>query len=187
MADGSPAPGQATDVPPALGHGAALKEAHFVAAPLLTAAALSLAGVVAGAADEFLWAGPTLVLLVITAMTLIFSMQLSYNARYYFYTYADLAEWFKGIGDGSAPESYIRSQHRLATYMWRTRNDRAVRFYNYGTLMLGLGVAASLAPPDCGKQVVWRWTASAIVLAGSIADAIWVLTMKPPSGAHDIP
>ncbi|WP_078662529.1 hypothetical protein [Streptomyces bicolor] len=158
-----------------------------MAAPLLTAAALSLAGVVAGAADEFLWPGPTLVLLVITAMTLIFSMQLSYNARYYFYTYADLCEWFKGIGDGTAPETYIRSQHRLAMRLWRTRNARAVRFYNAGTLLLGLGVAASLAPPDCGRQAVWRWTASAIVLAGSIADAVWVFTMKPPSGAHDIP
>ncbi|MFJ7075957.1 hypothetical protein [Streptomyces sp. NPDC098781] len=158
-----------------------------MAAPLLTAAALSLAGVVAGAADEFLWPGPTLVLLVITSMTLIFSMQLSYNARYYFYTYAELCEWFKGQGDGSAPEPYVRSQHRLAMRMWGTRNTRAVRFYNVGTLLLGLGVAASLAPPDCGKQAVWRWTASVIVLVGSIADAAWVLKMKPPSGADEIP
>ncbi|GLP67931.1 hypothetical protein TUSST3_45530 [Streptomyces sp. TUS-ST3] len=158
-----------------------------MAAPLLTAAALSLAGVVAGADDQFLLPGPTLILLVITAMTLIYSMQLSYNARYYFYTFADLEDWFKGVGDGSAPKSYVRAQHKLAQRMWRTRNAKAVAFYNLGTLLLGLGVTASLAPPDCGKQTLCRWIAAGIVLTGSIADAIWILRMKPPAGADEIP
>ncbi|MGA5501930.1 hypothetical protein [Streptomyces umbrinus] len=150
-----------------------------MAAPLFTAATLSLAGVVAGADTEFRWPGPTLVLLVTTAMTLIFSIQLSYNARDYFYTFQELQEWFKGQGDGSAPDSHVREQYRFAQRTWRRRNNVAVAFYDIGTLLLGTGVAVSLVPPDSGKQALWRWIAVGIVLAGTIADGVWVFTRKP--------
>ncbi|MGK3941376.1 hypothetical protein ABK046_23430 [Streptomyces caeruleatus] len=68
------------------GFGTAAKEAHFIAAPLLTAAALSLAGVVAGADDEFRWPGVTLFLLVATSMALIASIQISYYALQFKFT-----------------------------------------------------------------------------------------------------
>lgn len=156
-----------------------MKAAHFVAAPLLTAAALSLAGVVGGADDEFRWPGPTLILLVITAMTLIFSIQLGYNARIYLYTYRELEADLAQVGDGSFSDDRKHAMYAAAQQLWRKRNTKAVIVYNLGTLLLGLGVAASLAPPDCGRQIEWRWAAAGIVLAGTIADAVWVLRRKP--------
>ena len=74
------------------GFGAAAKEAHFIAAPLLTAAALSLAGVVAGADDAFRWPGITLLLLVATSMTLVASIQMSYYALQFKFTEAERKE-----------------------------------------------------------------------------------------------
>ncbi|MER5942222.1 hypothetical protein ABT121_33510 [Streptomyces sp. NPDC001928] len=159
---------------PKLGYGAASKEAHFVAAPLLTAAALSLAGVVAGADDEFRWPGATLVLLVVTAMTLIFSMQLAYNARLHLFAFGELKDHYDGLRPGGVPESRLQQEYQAADTQWRQGQRRAVWVYNAGTTLLGLGVAASLAPPECGKQAAWRWTAAAIVLAGTAADTIWV-------------
>lgn len=159
---------------PKLGYGAASKEAHFVAAPLLTAAALSLAGVVAGADDEFRWPGATLVLLVITAMTLIFSMQLAYNARLHLFGFAELTDHYRGLRRTTLPDSRLQEEYAAADRQWRQGQRRAVRTYNAGTALLGVGVAASLAPPDCGRQAAWRWTAAGIVLAGTAADAIWV-------------
>ncbi|MGD1219634.1 hypothetical protein AB9Q10_14560 [Streptomyces krungchingensis] len=146
-----------------------------MAAPLLTAAALSLAGVVAGADDEFRWPGATLVLLVITAMTLIFSMQLAYNARLYLFGVEDLRNHYAGLrGEGVVPDLRIQQEYTAADRRWREGHRNAVLAFNTGTTLLGLGIAASLAPPDCGKQAVWRWTAAAIVLAGTAADTIWV-------------
>jgi hypothetical protein len=167
---------------PKLGIGAALKEAHFVAAPLLTAAALSLAGVVGGADDEFRWPGPTLLLLVITAMTLIFSIQLGYNARRYLYTYQELKDRYEQRdGPGHNSDAYVRDRYTKAQSLWRERSKTAVLVYDIGTLLLGLGVAASLAPPDCGKQVVWRWSAAVIVFLGTVADGLWVWFAKNDS------
>ena len=80
------------------GFGAAAKEAHFIAAPLLTAAALSLAGVVAGADDAFRWPGITLLLLVATSMTLVASIQMSYYALQFKFTEAERKERQKARG-----------------------------------------------------------------------------------------
>ncbi|MFD4503286.1 hypothetical protein [Streptomyces sp. NPDC058457] len=164
--------------PPPLGIGAATKEAHFVAAPLLTAAALSLAGVVGGADDEFRWPGPTLLLLVVTALTLIFSMQLAYNARTFLYSRQDLVDDL-AEGEGGPPsDAYVGEMFANAQARWRRENRHAVIVYDLGTVLLGLGIAASLAPPECGKQAAWRWTAAAVVLVCSLADGAWAAFWK---------
>lgn len=162
------------DYAPKLGYASASKEAHFVAAPLLTAAALSLAGVVAGADDEFRWPGATLVLLVITAMVLVFSMQLSYRARIHLFSFEELRDHYEGLRPNGVDGDRLNSEYRAADRQWRTDQRRAVRAYNAGTMLLGLGVAASLAPPECGMQVPWRWTAAGIVLVGTAADTVWL-------------
>ncbi|MFJ3796835.1 hypothetical protein ACIPSJ_11145 [Streptomyces sp. NPDC090088] len=178
MAEG-PSDGQGGALePPPLGIGAATKEAHFVAAPLLTAAALSLAGVVGGADDAFRWPGPTLLLLVVTALTLIFSMQLAYNARVYLYSRQDLADDYADLESGPPPDDYIDELYGLAQTRWRNENRHAVAVYDLGTVLLGLGIAASLAPPDCGRQAAWRWTAAVVVLVCALADGAWAAFWK---------
>lgn len=162
--------------PGLLGYARAGASAHFVAAPLLTAAALSLAGVVGGADHEFLWPGPTLLLLVVSAMALIATIQLSYHARLYLYSYQDAVDWY-------SPEYVEDHRDRLrrqqATHLdeWLTYNNRAVYCFNAGTILLGLGVAAALAPPDDGRQVAWRWTAAAVVLLATVVEFVWVTNL----------
>ncbi|MFF4052516.1 hypothetical protein ACFYZ5_38310 [Streptomyces chartreusis] len=152
-----------------------MKEAHFVAAPLLTAAALSLAGVVGGADTAFRWPGATLILLVFTAMTLIFSMQLAYRARSYLFTYKELKEHYEGLPGPEVPAEQVREEYADAQNKWLNDNYVAVLTYNAGTLLLGLGVTVSLFPPDGGEQFVARWVAAGLVLVGTIADGIWIV------------
>ncbi|MFL1900823.1 hypothetical protein ACJWDR_17170 [Streptomyces tauricus] len=171
-----------------LGYDTAIKEAHFIAAPLLTAAALSLAGVVAGADDHFLWPGPTLLLLVITAMTLLGSIQLSYYARQFLFPYQELEQswvdewdlWHGRKGDPALRKEllpiYMSARHR-----YRRFARYAVHSYNAGTLLLGLGIAASLAPSPGGKQAAWRWTAAGLVAFCTLVEALWVRHMYKES------
>lgn len=182
-----PGAGYAWNTPEPLGYGPAGAMALFVAAPLLTAAALSLAGVVGGADDEFAWPGPTLLLLVIASLTLIASIQLSYHGRIYLYSYDDLVNWLsEGHVERHRVELWKEQKKDQAT--WRKYNTAAVHCFNAGTVLLGLGVAAALVPPECSKQPEWRWPAAVIVLIATVVDGFWVTFLRvkiaePPSRA----
>jgi hypothetical protein len=156
--------------------------AHFITAPLLVAAALSLAGVVGGADTHFRWPGPTLLLLVFTALTLLASIQLSYHARQYLYSYQDLSDWYSkeyvDWNDKHEKEVYrLRPQQEKHFKHWQTLNKPAVHCYNTGTVLLGLGLAAALVPPDDGKQAMWRWVAAALVTVAALAEIAWIAHM----------
>lgn len=171
-----------------LGYDAAIKEAHFIAAPLLTAAALSLAGVVGGADDRFLWPGPTLLLLVATALTLLGSIQLSYYARQFLFTYRELEQHRVDHADmwhGKEGDPELRAEllpiYTQARHRYRRFARYAVHSYNAGTLLLGLGIAAALAPPSDGKQVLWRWVAAGLVTVCTFVEALWIRHMYKES------
>ncbi|MEU6145477.1 hypothetical protein ABZ848_34660 [Streptomyces sp. NPDC047081] len=158
------------------GFGAAAKEAHFIAAPLLTAAALSLAGVVAGADDEFRWPGVTLLLLVATSMTLIASIQISYYALQFKFTAED-RETRRSARDWAKPtEDELKVILRESQIAYEDNLRYAGVVFNCGTLMLGLGIAAALVPPPCGDhdQTWWRIASAILVLVCTVADGIWV-------------
>ncbi|MEU9174772.1 hypothetical protein AB0D34_44655 [Streptomyces sp. NPDC048420] len=162
--------------PEPYGYGQGSTSALFIAAPLLTAAALGLAGVVGGADDEFQWPGPTLLLLVIAALALIASIQFAYHARLYLYSYDDLECWL-GPAHVKAFASDLRVKQEKDQEVWARYQLWAVHAFNFGTILLGLGIAAALVPPDCGKQIECRWAAAAVVLTATLADAVWVLYM----------
>ncbi|GAA4068461.1 hypothetical protein [Streptomyces shaanxiensis] len=162
--------------PEPYGYGHASASALFIAAPLLTAAALSLAGVVGGADDEFQWPGPILLLLVIAALALIASIQFAYHARLYLYSYDDLECWL-GPDHVKAFAPDLRTKQEEDQAIWAKYQLWAVHSFNFGTILLGLGIAAALVPPDCGEQPEWRWTAAVVVLLATLADAAWVTYM----------
>ncbi|MFF4348134.1 hypothetical protein [Streptomyces sp. NPDC001530] len=166
--------------PVPLGYGQASKEAHSVAAPLLTGAALALAGVVAGANDRiFRWPGISLLMLVATSMALIASIQLHYYSRQFFYSRQDIHDWYD-IDDGPGHKAQLT---RLYAWQgddydkWARNNDRAVHCFNAGTVLLGLGIVAALMPPDGGRQASWRWAAAGLVLVCTVAEAVWTLVI----------
>ncbi|AZQ40648.1 hypothetical protein EJ357_28745 [Streptomyces cyaneochromogenes] len=131
---------------------------------------------VGGADDEFQWPGPILLLLVIAALALIASIQLAYHARLYLYSHDDLVSWL-GPGHVEAFPKKLRLQQAADQKIWARYQLRAVHAFNAGTMLLGLGIAAALVPPDCGEQPEWRWAAAVVVLIATVVDAVWVTYM----------
>ncbi|MDX2710024.1 hypothetical protein PV350_45670 [Streptomyces sp. PA03-6a] len=161
--------------PKPLGFGQAAQEAHSIAAPMLTAAALALAGVVAGADPTFfLWPGPTLLVLVAASLSLVASMQLHYHARHYYYSPQDIEAWYGPDAHRSKQYPALRVTQRLHFEIWERYIFWAILSFNAGTSLLGLGVSLALAPSDAGPQAAWRWVAFAMVLLCTALDVLWI-------------
>ncbi|WP_416974556.1 hypothetical protein [Streptomyces sp. 4F14] len=160
--------------PDPLGYGHGSKEAQFVAAPLLAAAALGLAGVVAGAKDDlFLFSGPTLLILVLSAMSLIFSIQLAYHARKFLYSRQDVYDWHEYEAADERTRLALRTKQYNDYRTWFRFNNKANLGFNTGTVLLAFGVAAALAPGGDSSQKGWRWCAAGIVLACAFGEIYW--------------
>lgn len=159
-----------------LGLAGAAKEALFITSPLLTAAALSLAGVVAGAPKQFKWPGVTLLLLVATSMILILSIQLGYSAVQFRYTRADVEEDIavRGLTKHTPAEVNAIAKKALDAYTQSIRH--AIRCFDAGTLMLGLGISAALVPrhPFASTQSECRTGAAVLVLVCTVGDGLWI-------------
>jgi hypothetical protein len=179
----------ARDRPRPYGYEAAMKDAFFIAAPLFTAASLSLAGVVAGADKAFRVPGLTLLMLVASSLVLVAAIQINYYARQFVFTVKDLHEH---LGHFSAWEDLgERERTREFVHMREMARDRYRKYARYsaycftvGVLLLGVGVGFALAPPDGGKQFVWRWIASVMVFAATVAEGVWIwfLIFKDTAG-----
>ncbi|WP_449351795.1 hypothetical protein [Streptomyces shaanxiensis] len=161
-----------------LGTHEAAKQAHFIAAPLLAATALSLAGVVGGADERFRWPGITLLLLVTTAMTLIASIQLSYHAFHFRFTRADLDADLALRGYPGHDDDERNATVKKAQEYYEYRLGLANACFNWGTLMLGAGIAASLVPEPDGRQLWWRTAAAVLVLVCTVLDGLWLLYLR---------
>ncbi|MEU0406980.1 hypothetical protein ABZ307_04015 [Streptomyces griseorubiginosus] len=159
------------------GYGQADAVALFIAAPLLTAAALSLAGVVGGADDEFRWPGPILLILVVAALLLVASIQFNYHGRLYLYSFEDLENWLSPDYVKRDARN-LHDEQRRDQEKWKKFNTRAVRCFNTGTLLLGVGIAAALVPPICSRQPEWRWSAAVIVLVCTVIDGFWIVFLQ---------
>lgn len=173
--------------PVPLGYGRAAKEAQAIAAPLLAAAALSLAGVVAGAGDDpFRWPGVTLLALVTSSLTLIASIQLNFHARQYFYSRQDIDDWYlpEYPANSDAYAQLCRWQHKDFR-IWSRYNRWGAHCFNSGTLLLGLAVAMALIPPLDGRQPGWRWSAAVLVLLCTLADGLWTWHLYRTVGQLD--
>ncbi|MFD3931161.1 hypothetical protein [Streptomyces sp. NPDC058614] len=154
------------------GYAEASAAAHFVAAPLLTAASLSLIGVISADKDNFGWPGVALLLLVLATVFLMGSIQLAFNARKHLYSRQHLIDWY---GEEAVEESEVlRTQQSNDRLLWDSKIPRAVNWFNAGTIVLGLGVAATLVPTSESPQYPLRWAAAGLALAG-IALECWYI------------
>lgn len=168
--------------PVPLGYGHASKEAHSIAAPLLTGAALALAGVVAAADKDkkvFYWPGVSLLMLVATSMALLASIQLHYYSRQFLYSRQDIHDWYD-LDDSPGHQAQVVELYGWQgdDYgKWERSNDWAVHCFNTGTVLLGLGVVTVLIPPDGGQQAFCRWLAAGLVLLCTVAEVAWTLAI----------
>ncbi|WP_431960194.1 hypothetical protein [Actinacidiphila sp. bgisy160] len=162
--------------PQPLGLGHAAQEVHSIAAPMLAAAALALAGVVAGAnPNTFVWSGPTLLVLVAASLFLVASIQLHYHARHFYYSVQDIDFWY-GLDVRRGSEVFKELCHRQQRdfEIWERYIRRAATCFNTGALLLGFGVSLALVPTSGDKQESWRWIALSMVLVGTVADMAWI-------------
>lgn len=167
--------------PDPLGYGRGVKEVHFIAAPLLAAAALSLAGVVANAEKgTFRWPGFTLLLLVVTSMLLVATVQFGYYARKFLYSRQDILDWLPEATPktGSKEEEILRYWQNKDYSEWRKFNNIANRLFDAGVVLIGFSVAALLAPPRQGNPSVLRLASVAIVLACTVIEVIAIVVME---------
>ncbi|GAA3869421.1 hypothetical protein [Streptomyces lannensis] len=169
-----------------LGYPEASATAQTVAAPLLAGAALSLVGVIIVDGGDFRWPGVTLLLVVMSAIALIATMQIGADARKYLYNRQTIEAWY-------APEDLKRSsellERRSAHFIqWQVRNRRAVVTFNTGTMLLIFSVATALVPPH-DEQAAWRWAAAGLALAGALVEAWWIrhLFHEDPGGPPEKP
>jgi hypothetical protein len=157
--------------PKPLGLIRATETALFIAAPLLSAGALSLIGVVCADAERIRLAGPTLLLLVAAVIALMLSIQLGYHARQWIYSYEEIQNWTGRHEPHPADLELQRQDCRKG----EEKLARAGIAYNTGTLLLACGVAAVLVPTGTGVLSVWRWLAVCLVSAAAVGEAVWTV------------
>jgi hypothetical protein len=67
-------------------------------------------------------------------------------------------------------------QDQQADYaLWERSGLRARVAYNAGIVVLAIGVAIMLAPPDSGDhlQAAFRWAAASVAAAGALGELAW--------------
>lgn len=162
--------------PALLGYGHAADAAHFVAAPLLAAASVTLIGVVGADSDKFRLASITLLVLSMAAVVLVGSVQYGFHARALLYSAADVETWW-GRDDLQRWEELLRARQRRHYERWKRKIGRAVTTYNIGVTLLGTGVALCLVPAASASSmsVTARWAACAVVGVATLGELVWTV------------
>ncbi|MCX4698395.1 hypothetical protein OG252_20670 [Streptomyces sp. NBC_01352] len=158
-------------VPYPLGYAEASVSTQTVAAPLLTAASLSLLGVVLVDGNDFRWPGATLLLVVTASISLIGSIQLGADARRFLYNRQTLEAWYTPEELDRGPLAQVEQEAHFI--VWKVRNQRAVIAFNSGTMLLVFAVSSALIPSG-DDHAVWHWIATGLALAAALVEAWWM-------------
>lgn len=162
--------------PEPLGYGQSADFAHFFAAPLLTAAAVVLIGVVLSTeTDKIRYPGPVLLLLVLAVVALVTSVQSGFHARSRLYSAADVTAWH---GEEDVRRNYeaLQKRQRENCQEWKRVIECAVMAYNIGVALLGFGVALCLVPLGSAHTLnaVAQWMASGALAIAAAIELFWV-------------
>jgi hypothetical protein len=162
--------------PAPLGYGSALDAVTNVAAPLLAGFNITVIATVAAASDRFRWPGFTTLILIISAMLLVASLQFGFHARQHLYSAADVADWWtpEDLEVQGRTDRLQREQH-VHYARWERSSLRARIAYNAGIVTLAVGIALVLSPPYTvhRTEAGFRWAAAALAFAGAIAELVW--------------
>lgn len=161
--------------PAPLGRGAALEGMAGIAAPLLAGFSLTLVGVIASSPGSFRWPGADLAVLVVPVVLLVACVQFGFRARSYLYSAADIGAWRPDFREKF--EDVLKRDQIDDFGRWRVWERRAGRAYNLAICVLAVGVALAVAPLAHSHQAGLRWLASAVALAGGVAEAIWIVRL----------
>lgn len=162
--------------PRPLGYGTAVESLGSVASPLLAGFSLASVILVSDDSANFRWPGTVVFALAAAAVLLIAAVQFGYNARRYFWSAANVREWWPDVAEDSDREAVLREEQAIAFDQWKTWTLWMRMTYNLGVLALLVGLALAL-PPRYGTdtQADWRWAAVWLVLAGCAVEASWIV------------
>jgi hypothetical protein len=163
-------------VPAPFGAFDALDQTGSIATPLMAGFALTTALLVLTAADTFTrWPNATLLLLTISVVSLVMSVQAAQWARSFRVHPSDVQNWWPDMTDGQRAMCVEEvHRHHEARVMWS-----AVQRWTYRTglvaLLAGLTVALVPAVPPPGAEPISniRWLAVAVSGIGVATELAW--------------
>jgi hypothetical protein len=155
--------------PAPLGYGSAVKSATYVASPLLAGFSAASIVLISTAQERFRWPGVTLLLLALSTILFIFSLQLGIICQKYFYSQADVEAWWARDEIKPRQEDLSDEQERDFS-SWRKAAWRAMAFYNAGIVSLGASLATLLVPlpHDDVALTNTKWASVALVGLASV-------------------
>jgi hypothetical protein len=167
--------------PTPLGDAASFRTVGEVAAPLLAGFSIALVGVVAQNPESARWPGASLLLLVGAAMLLLATVQVGFRARQYYWTRADLLDWYE-VAPGGELDRAFRDMHVRHLHRWKRAREVMRVTYNAGIATLTVAVGLVVSPPlRYGSEPLTpveagiRWAAFAVCLAAAAGELVWWL------------
>jgi len=155
------------------GYPQAVDSAGSVAAPLLAGFSVTLLGIAIASSTDMRWANEAMAVLATAAAVLLFAVQAAFNAKRWMVTPADLLAWWPRpeVEPGMEQLHVWQAQHKKEHDKWAAWFRWS---YNFGLILLLLGVAVCLVPPPVGTNSS-RWLACGIAGGTALAEAGWVL------------
>jgi hypothetical protein len=147
-----------------------------VAAPLLAAAAVTLAGVIIQQEDALRLPGTTLLILTGAILVLVASVQCGAWARRYMTTPDQMHSWWPGANP--ARRAIIEQEQRLYSKRLNIWAGLAALTFNVGLVLLWSGLSVALVPTDNSAQPGLRWVACVVAATGAVIEVIWVIVAQ---------
>jgi len=143
-----------------------------VAAPLLAAASVTLAGVIIQQQNALRLPGTTLLILTGAILVLVTSVQCGAWARRYMMTPDQMLEWWPGANP--ARREIIEEEQRLYSRRLNMWAGLAALTFNIGLVLLWAGLSVALAPTRDSNQQGLRWVACVVAAAGAASEVVWI-------------
>jgi hypothetical protein len=118
--------------------------------------------------SSFRWPGLSILFCVLTAASMVMSIQFGFTARAFFYSPGDVANWWPEASEDSGRRAWLKSEHERHFEQWRRYATRARLAYNTGACTLTLSLFALAAPPTGARQAPLRWAAALLSLIATV-------------------
>lgn len=166
-------------VPAPYGEAAGADAVSSVAAPLLAAGAITLAGVVLQEEKALRYPGIVLLMLTSAIFMLVTSVQCGAWARRYATTPGEMLQWWPDANTARI-EILVKEQEfysqRHMVWAWGSSLS-----FNSGILLLWGALIAALIPNTDSLQQNWRWIAAGVAGVGMLVELLWIV----PSSSVD--
>ncbi len=168
------------EVPSPYGYAAAIDGMGSIAAPLLAATSVALVGLVLTLGSSIRWSNVAMLLLVGSSFGFVGSVQLTFWAKRFVVTPADLADWWPDPDEARQAELEWEQRYSQARFVtWANRSRWA---YNVGILCLLGALPVMLVPRDHASSInEVRLAVIALAAGAFIVEATWIgLVMMRP-------